>query len=375
MTKIKTTEFTFITYFVVCVCFVCIRILAAFNLFAGLGQAGVSILSASMQIGLFLIAIFMFSALQKQKPKDTFRFYGYKKISPLAIVFAIIIGVLVYFFNIFIASIFDTVLKSVGYVFVKTAEGDASTTMLFVNLLTVAILPAICEETLHRGLLLKGGSAMGMGKALVVSALLFGLLHCNIEQFFYATILGLFMGYLSVICDSIYPAMIVHFVNNALGVLYSFTPFSKFMDMSFNFMLGNGILGYLFTIILLGLLGWLLFVLVKRLFLETTGKNLALMQAEMYKEIAKNDYLQSINSAKSELGDNTREKPNYEKMYLEKNIKLGLMTELDKELMSDTKFKHSALSLTFMIASFVLIGGMTLFDFIQGVLRGFGIIC
>lgn len=90
-----------------------------------------------------------------------------------------------------------------------------------IQLNTVAILPAICEEFLHRGVLLNGLKEIGIKKAILISSLMFGLLHFNINQFFYATILGMLMALVSVVSKSIYPAMIIHFTNNAISVYLS----------------------------------------------------------------------------------------------------------------------------------------------------------
>ena len=46
----------------------------------------------------------------------------------------------------------------------------------------VAVLPAIGEEFLHRGIVLQGIKHMGFKKAIVLSSLLFGLVHFNIQQ-------------------------------------------------------------------------------------------------------------------------------------------------------------------------------------------------
>ena len=73
----------------------------------------------------------------------------------------------------------------------------------FVELLLVAILPAFCEEFIHRGVLLQGIKHAGFKKAIVISSLMFGLIHFNIQQFFYAFIIGLILGFVSVVAKNI----------------------------------------------------------------------------------------------------------------------------------------------------------------------------
>ena len=248
--------------------------------------------------------------------------------------------------------------------------------MLLINLVFTAVLPAICEETAHRGLLLKGQSGLGQKQALIISALLFGLLHLNIEQFFYATIIGFFLGYITFICDSIYPAMIIHFMNNALSVYSGFASFhkltfAKVLSMPYTFLQNNFFLGLLFIILLVSLLVMSGYYLMRKLFMETAGKNMVNVQMELYKELAKNDYINDIEQSKAELSGSpsVENKIDLQEIYLDKNIKLGIMTELDRQLLSTKhKSKPSKITIALMVASFVLTVGITIFTFVWGVI-------
>lgn len=54
---------------------------------------------------------------------------------------------------------------------------------------------------------------------------------------------------------------------------------------------------------------------------------------------------------------------------IDKNLEMGLMTELDRDLLDDVgKFKPSATVKAIMIACFILTAGLTLFTFIWGVI-------
>lgn len=379
MVKRKTTFNSILTYFVIVIAFVAIRTISSFGLLSFMGEYGEYVFTFVVQIGLlFCLSIFMFSGLQKQKVKTTFAFYGFKKISWKAVLITIVLGAVVFFLNIFVASFFDIILSLFGYHF---RGGEPVTEypiyMLFVNLIFTAVLPAVCEETAHRGLLLKGQSAYGQKTALIISALLFGLLHMNIEQFFYATIIGLLAGYISIICDSIYPAIIIHFMNNALSVYSGFAafyklPFAKILSSINGFLVNNFFLGLLFILLLVGVLVYILFVLLKMLFRETTGRKLKDLQVELYKEIAKKDYMTNLEQSKAELQGKEDVVPvtvNMEELYVEQNIKMGFMTELDKQLLEDTgKFKPTNVTKAITIACIVLTACITIFTFIWGLL-------
>jgi len=376
--KQKTSQNSILTYFLIIVGFVGIRALSALGLLSFMGEYTSYVFTMVVQIGLlFCLSVFMFSGLQKQKVKTTFRFYGYKKISLKAVAITVALGVIVFFLNIFVAGFFDTILQFLGYNFRPSESPEAYPVyLLLINIVFTAVLPAICEETAHRGLLLKGQSGLGQKQALIISSLLFGLLHLNIEQFFYATIIGFFLGYLTIICESIYPAMIIHFMNNALSVYSGFASFhklsfAKILSLPYTFLQNNFFLGVMFLILFVTLLVMTGYYLMRKLIIETVGKNMASVQMELYKELAKNDYINDIEQSKAEIEGkaNVENRVNLQEMYLEKNIKLGLMTDLDRQLLSTkTHNKPSKVAIALFVASFVLTVGITIFTFIWGVL-------
>lgn len=87
------------------------------------------------------------------------------------------------------------------------------------TLVLMALSPAICEETLFRGPILRGlGTRVGAGSAIVLTAVLFGLFHLDVYRLLPATLLGILLGYLAHASGSILPAMLAHFCNNAILV-------------------------------------------------------------------------------------------------------------------------------------------------------------
>lgn len=216
-----------LTYFIIITAFVLVRILVQI-IDVPLSIEILDIIATSIvQVGiLFCFSIFMFSFLRKQKIKKTFTEFGFTKINLFSIIISIFIGILCYFLNISIASFFGSIIRMCGYenapTLASASSGDYSITAFIINVITVAILPAICEETAHRGLLLKGFSTLGIKKAIILSSLLFGLMHLNVNQFFYATVLGFIIALTVIISKNIIPAIIIHFMNNFLSVYFDF---------------------------------------------------------------------------------------------------------------------------------------------------------
>lgn len=263
-------------YLIILLGFVIIRILSALDALSFMGEYGSYLMNIILQIGLmFVLPMLLYPKLRKTNFKKNAIDLGYKKISFVAILIAILIGIIVYILNIGVSSFFNFIITLLGYEkFTSSSTTSYPIYMLFVNLLFTAVLPAICEETTHRGMLLHGYKDLGVKRAVILSSLLFGLTHLNIEQFFYATIIGLFLGFLTVMTSSIFPAMIVHFMNNAISVVLSFlistnakfaAQYSQFFT---NLTSGNFfvvICGmFLLVCLLLFLLGFLTWILIKR---------------------------------------------------------------------------------------------------------------
>ena len=378
--KNKTISNSLICYSLIVVFFVVIRILSYFGLLSFLGYTGEIIANIIIQVGfLFSVSIFMFALLQKNKPKDVFVFYGFKKMSFKAILYSILIGIVVYILNVFVASFFNAILQALGYSFSSSSStGSGYPFWLFiVNIVMSAILPAICEETAHRGMLLKTMSTAGYKKAIIISALLFGLLHLNIEQFFYATIIGLYLGYISILCDTIYPAMIIHFMNNAIGILMSYASAhsvplnSLFVFIDFS-LANNPITGLIFVVALIILLCFALKALTKLLFKETAVKKINRLQVALITQLERERYLNEVKDmldGREESEKTVIEFEDFDKMYKKQMIESGNSGEIDNAILNDEKNpKFEKLIKILLISCFVLTGALTLFTFIWGVI-------
>lgn len=101
----------------------------------------------------------------------------------------------------------------------------ADTWQLFVvNLVVVALIPAIAEEVLFRGALLNFIYTCFARHhlAIWVSAILFSLMHGQFYGFVPRLFMGLMLGYVAYYSMSIWPAIALHFINNALAVCASY---------------------------------------------------------------------------------------------------------------------------------------------------------
>jgi sodium transport system permease protein len=90
-------------------------------------------------------------------------------------------------------------------------------------LLLVAVTPAVCEESVFRGVLFQGlGRDGGMWRTVGLTALVFGAFHLSGEtaiRFLPTAWIGVLMGVVVWRTRSIYASMLMHFVNNGFAVV------------------------------------------------------------------------------------------------------------------------------------------------------------
>lgn len=86
---------------------------------------------------------------------------------------------------------------------------------------SVSVLPALVEEFAFRGVVLNVLRKYSDGLAILVSAVLFGLMHGNFTQIPFALVVGLILGYVAVKTNSLIPGIIIHFLNNAISVTFT----------------------------------------------------------------------------------------------------------------------------------------------------------
>ncbi len=89
------------------------------------------------------------------------------------------------------------------------------------SVIALCVVAPFVEEMLFRGLFLRGFLRnYSPGRAILLSALIFGLTHLNVYQFVVAFIMGLLLGWLYYVTRSLWPSILAHAVNNGGGILY-----------------------------------------------------------------------------------------------------------------------------------------------------------
>lgn len=85
-----------------------------------------------------------------------------------------------------------------------------------------ALLPALLEEMLFRYLPMRLVAPYSKRNAIIISSVVFALIHMDIFSIPYAFFAGVVFILLSIATDSVIPSIIIHFINNAISVTVIF---------------------------------------------------------------------------------------------------------------------------------------------------------
>ncbi|MBI2805334.1 MAG: CPBP family intramembrane metalloprotease [Planctomycetes bacterium] len=106
---------------------------------------------------------------------------------------------------------------------------DLDTGELGVYWLAFALVPALCEEVVFRGLVLRGLHARFRPRnAVLLSSFFFAIFHMNVFLFLPAFVLGVVLGLVTVRSRSLVPAIFLHLLHNTM--LIGLIPLSRYSD-------------------------------------------------------------------------------------------------------------------------------------------------
>jgi len=186
------------------------------------------------QIGIFILPVLVFSFLVSN---DSFNYLTLNKVPRLI---SILLGGMIIYsilpFNNYIDEfnrqiiLPDFLSGMEDWMFEKESQAKKITEMflnantisgLLLNIFIVALVPAIGEELLFRGVLLKlfNNLFKNIHIAVILSAIIFSAIHLQFYGFLPRALLGILLGYLFVFTRSIWVPIFAHFLNNASSVL------------------------------------------------------------------------------------------------------------------------------------------------------------
>ena len=166
-----------------------------------------------------LSPVLVYLAAKRLNIREALRFNGLRPV-PVLLIAAVSVPAYGVFAMLDTIAVF--ILQYIGDIPAQRLPVPKNAGELAVGILILSVLPAICEEMLHRGLLLRAYESRGSIKAVVIVSVFFGFFHFDIRNLIGPIFLGLLIGYYVIRTNSIIAGMLAHFFNNAIAEILQF---------------------------------------------------------------------------------------------------------------------------------------------------------
>lgn len=105
---------------------------------------------------------------------------------------------------------------------INSLDYPLDTKNYFISLISLVILPAICEELLFRGVIFGGLKKGGKTFSILVTGIMFGIFHMSITQTIYPLLMGILFSLVMYREDNLIYPIIMHTINNFLSLTLSY---------------------------------------------------------------------------------------------------------------------------------------------------------
>ena len=183
------------------------------------------IFSIVMQLS-FVGAVFLISKIRRVDWIEACNFK--KKVDGKIVLYALGFAVICLMLFTDATSAFMALLEKVGY----TSPLDTGTIGEYnqitnigeylISIITVCIIPPICEETLFRGAVLNSFRGLNKWLGIFISGFCFMIMHGNPDQTIHQFILGIVLGYIAWETRNIWVCILIHAINNFIAISITF---------------------------------------------------------------------------------------------------------------------------------------------------------
>lgn len=202
-----------------------------------------------------IITVLIFLLIYKVRKKNFKEELQIVKTNNINLIIGVSLGLSAWLFNAGALSLIQEAGLFQKYFFdMEQILSPLSQGSIFISLLTVGIIAPFTEEFVFRGVIYKAlNKNISIVWTIIIQALFFGVFHGNLIQGTYATLLGLVFGYITYKTKSLWPAIIMHMMNNTIAVLSPFilknVPSATSILIAFTIIGALGLITSLFFII------------------------------------------------------------------------------------------------------------------------------
>lgn len=145
---------------------------------------------------------------------NVYRCIPYRKIKPLDILLSLAVGYLLVPITLILNFITTLIFRN----YAASSISELTSYPFLFQVLLIAVIPALTEEFIFRGLFYHSYRRNGIVGAAIFSAIVFGAAHLNINQFCYAVVMGFVFAYLVEATGSMWSSMLAHFAFNTYSI-------------------------------------------------------------------------------------------------------------------------------------------------------------
>lgn len=195
----------------------------------------VNIIATAIKYMLYLGVFFLFVGINSLgEGKWKHELLMEKKLKPLGILISATMAIVAIAGFILLTTVVMQLFMSMGFA-PSGAMKIEGWWQYIACVIVVALLPAVIEELLFRGLILRGVKGYGTVRAVVISAVLFMLFHLNPAQTVFQLVLGVILACVVLLTGNLFYGMILHFANNFAIVTYTFITGDPSFTVGFSF--------------------------------------------------------------------------------------------------------------------------------------------
>lgn len=189
-----------------------------------LGTALSGFFSAVCYMGAFIFAGDMFYVFSQKKATQPVR-YGLKlpTVTPLLILGGLAVITAAAYVNAWFCAVIGYEISAETLLY-----QDYDNPSVVIMYMTTAIAPAFAEEFLFRGVIYGNLRPFGKTQAILISSVLFALMHQNIGQTFYTFVGGVAMAIMYELTGSIWCSVLFHLFNNEIAVITEVLYYGRF---------------------------------------------------------------------------------------------------------------------------------------------------
>ena len=184
----------------------------------------VDIITYTLTPIVFIVYFFVYNKIRNIKNREALS--DGQRISLLPISISIVLAIICIFLFTPFMNLIDYWFANLGYVADNTIPFQEQMSSNFgyflLGVLIFALLPAIAEELIFRGMIQKSLSKKLNGvSTIILTSIMFFLMHGALQQTVYQFLVGIMLSYVVCVGGSILYAMLLHFLNNLFVLLFS----------------------------------------------------------------------------------------------------------------------------------------------------------